>query len=284
MLTVMAMAINPKREKIRHMRQVFLWEATPPFSDPSDDFRPFIEPFPIDADSPRGAVIVCPGGGYEHRSSSYEGRDVCRVFNKAGLHSVLLEYRVRPHRYPAGLLDLARAVAIVRENSEKWNIDPNKIAVLGFSAGGHLAASLGIYYDEASAIVKKQIPSHSSSRPDALILCYPVLTSGKYANQGSFKNLLGVDISEELLKKMSLELNVHKDVPPVFLWHTADDQVVPVENSLHFAEELSKLKIPFEMHIYPKGRHGLGLATNDRHMGTWSSLCCEWLQSQGYIQ
>jgi acetyl esterase/lipase len=217
---------------------------------------------------------------------SYEGRDVCNRFNELGIHSFMLEYRVAPNRHPAPLLDVAEAIKIIRRNAEKWNVKPDKIAVLGFSAGGHLAASACVHYTLAESLVPEG-KDKISARPDAGILCYPVLSSGEFGHGGSLKNLLGENSSDEMMKKMSLELNVHKNMPPIFLWHTANDQSVPVENSLLFAEALSSEKIPFELHVYPDGPHGMGMAdgtgtSTDPHVATWVNLCFDWLRKMEF--
>lgn len=265
--------------------KIMLWTEAMPFAENGDGFQPYMESFLLETSKPLGAVIVLPGGGYSIKMTSYEGRDVCRRFNELGFHSFMLEYRVAPNRHPAPLVDVAEAVKIVRRNAEKWNVKADKIAVLGFSAGGHLAASACVHYALAESLIPAE--DKTSARPDAGILCYPVLSSGKFGHIGSFKNLLGENSSDDLMKKMSLELNVHKDMPPVFLWHTANDQTVPVENSLLMAGALSSEKIPFELHVYPNGPHGMGMADEtvacaDPHVATWVNLCSDWLKKMEF--
>ena len=262
---------------------LWLWEGRAPGSSAADDFRPYLELFPVATDEPRGAVLVCPGGGYGSRAE-HEGGVIARRFNEDGFHAFVVHYRVAPHRHPAPLFDVARAIRIIRHNAEEWKVEPSKIAVCGFSAGGHLTASLGVHFDEApvEGSTPDKLPSTLSGRPDALILCYPVISSSAFAHQGSFENLLGAESSPGLRQKMSLELQVTPETPPAFLWHTFDDAAVPVENSLLFAQALRGQSIPFEMHIYPTGRHGLGLAEEDAHVATWIPLCCEWLRSMGW--
>ncbi|MCX6983906.1 MAG: alpha/beta hydrolase [Lentisphaerae bacterium] len=262
-------------------KKIMLWPDTAPFSEDGDGFQPYMESFLLKTPTPAGAVIVLPGGGYAGKMISYEGRDVCARFNKEGFHSLMLEYRVAPNRYPAPLVDVAEAVRVVRRNAEKWKVKPDKIAVLGFSAGGHLAASACVHYCLAESLVPDK-KNKVSARPDAGILCYPSISSEKFGNAGSFKNLLGENPSDGLMKKMSLELNVHQNAPPVFLWHTANDEVVPVENSLLFAEALSLHKIPFELHVYPDGPHGMGMGGADPHVATWVNLCVEWLKKMSF--
>ncbi|OGV41148.1 MAG: hypothetical protein A2X48_11865 [Lentisphaerae bacterium GWF2_49_21] len=258
-----------------------LWPDGAPFSDNGDGYQPFIERFTVETDKPVGAVIVMPGGGYQKKMVTYEGRDICQRFNQAGLHSFMLDYRVAPNHHPAPMLDAAEAVRIVRRNAEKWNIRPDKIAVLGFSAGGHLAGTLCVHYQWAESILPAK--DGISSRPDAGILCYAVLTTRNFGHPASFKNLLGENPSAEDLEKMSLEVNVHGKMPPVFLWHTATDALVPVENSLFFAEAMSREKVPFELHVYPEGPHGMGLALNDLSVSSWPDLCVRWLKKNAFL-
>lgn len=275
------MSVLPIEKHMNTPEKIMLWPGAAPFSEDGDGFQPYMESFLLKTQTPAGAVIVLPGGGYAGKMISYEGRDVCARFNKEGFHSFMLEYRVAPNRYPAPLVDVAETVRVVRRNAAKWKIKPDKIAVLGFSAGGHLAASACVHYGLAESLVPDK-ENNVSARPDAGILCYPVISSEKFGHAGSFKNLLGENPSDELMKKISLELNVHQNAPPVFLWHTANDEAVPVENSLLFAEALSLHKVPFELHVYPDGPHGMGMGGNDPHVATWVDLCVEWLKKMSF--
>lgn len=234
----------------------------------------------LPGETARGAVVVVPGGGYAGRAD-HERTPIARFFNEAGFHAFVLDYRVSPHRHPAPLSDAARAVRIVRARAQEWRVKPDKIAVLGFSAGGHLTASLGVFFDSADAAAGDPV-ARQSSRPDALVLCYPVISSAEFGHRGSFDNLLGPDAGEAEREKMSLEKHVRPDTPPTFLWSTSDDAVVPVENSLAFASALREKGIPFELHVYPRGPHGMGLSPNDPHVATWASLCAEWLRGMGW--
>ncbi|GMQ60595.1 alpha/beta hydrolase [Vallitalea sediminicola] len=262
-----------------------LWEKEE-YKSKNNDFVPTLDTYILDGNKKRGTVLICPGGGYAF-TSEREAEPIALKFNGAGFHAFILHYSVAPNRHPQPLLDVSRAMCIIRENSEKWNIHTDKIAVCGFSAGGHLVASLGVHWDKdyinnASGIIKGQ------NYPNALILNYPVITSGELAHRGSFDNLLGKEPSEELLYEMSLENQVNKNTPPTFLWHTVEDEGVPMENSLLFAQALRKNDIPFELHLYPQGPHGLSLATEETrsegmnnypHVATWIKLCIEWLMS-----
>lgn len=202
------------------------------------------------------AVIICPGGGYEFVSPR-EAAPVAQAFNAKGIHAFVLDYSVKTVRFPGALLELSKSVAYVREHAEEWNIDPNRIAVCGFSAGGHLAASLGVYWKEL--YLRRALGyDREEHRPNALILSYPVI-SGKKAlvHEGSRFHLMGEEDPDDLF---SLEDYVSEATPPTFLWHTADDTCVPVGNSLAFAAALTRQKILYELHVYPYGEHGLSLA------------------------
>jgi acetyl esterase/lipase len=257
-----------------------LWEGTPPAMKIDDGFRPALTTCLLKTEVPLGAVIVVPGGGYAGRAE-HEKWPIADFFNKAGLHAFVLDYRVSPHRHPEPLMDAQRAIRMVRQKAAEWKVKPDKIAILGFSAGGHLTASSGVFFEAGKSDSPDPV-ERVSSRPDALVLCYPVISSKDFGHRGSFENLLGKEASETELAKMSLEDQVRDDTPPTFLWSTANDTAVPVENSFQFARSLRKKEIPFEMHIYPDGPHGLGLAQADPHVATWTPLCVEWLRGMGW--
>lgn len=219
----------------------------------------------------RPAVIICPGGGYSG-TCDREAEPVAVRFAALGFHSFVLRYSCIPHRYPTALLELAAAVAKVRAHADEWHVDPKRIFVLGFSAGGHLAASLGVGWNQEPV---SRLPWDTQQmRPDGMILCYPVITSGRFANRGSFDNLLGAEATPAMLESVSLEKRVSADTVPAFIWHTCDDGCVPVENALMMAAALQEYKIPLELHIYPHGEHGLSLA-NDQ-AGRDVPACQEW--------
>ena len=261
-------------------QSIMLWPEEPPMSSPEDSFRPWLDSYLLKTDAPRGAVIVFPGGGYGGRAP-HEGDPIAVAFNEAGLHAFVVQYRVAPHRHPAPLMDAARAVRIVRHRTAEWNVDTAHIAICGFSAGGHLSAALGVHSAECGPGVDDEI-GRADCRPDALILAYPVISSEAFVHEGSIENLLGPDAPDGVRREMSLELHVSEATPPAFLWHTAEDGGVPVENSLLFAQALSKHHVPFELHVYPHGCHGLGLAPDLPHVATWLGLCCEWLRGMGW--
>jgi acetyl esterase/lipase len=259
--------------------KIALWPGATPGAA-VDDFKPTLTKFLLPGDEARGAVIVAPGGGYGGQAA-HEGEPVARFFNEQGYHAFVLLYRVTPHRNPEPLMDAARAVRLVRANAADWKVKPDKIAVLGFSAGGHLMGSLAVFFDGGDAASDDPV-ARISSRPDAAVLCYPVISSGKFAHVGSFENLLGKESTPEQRETMSLEKHVRPDTPPTFLWSTSDDSGVPVENSLLFAMALREKGIPFEMHVFPHGPHGLGLAPKDPVVSQWAPLCAQWLKGMGW--
>jgi len=245
------------------------------------DDIPTLTPF-IPKDKVNGsAVIVCPGGGYQHLAD-HEGRPVAEWLNSIGITAFVLKYRIGPkYHHPAPLQDAARAVRLVRARASEWKIDPKRIAVLGFSAGGHVASSIGTHFDSGQPGAADVI-DRVSSRPDLLVLIYPVITMGEFTHEGSRKQLLGDNPTADMVKLMSNEEQVTKETPPTFLVHTANDAAVPVENSLRFAEALRKMGVPFELHVYERGKHGFGLAPDDPILSTWPSRAAAWLHLQGF--
>jgi acetyl esterase/lipase len=204
----------------------------------------------------------------------------------ASVSGFVLKYRLGSagYRHPIMLGDAARALRTVRANAKRWKIDPDKIGIMGSSAGGHLASTLLTHYDAGDPQAADPI-DRVSSRPSLGVLCYPVISMGEFTHRGSKRNLLGDKPAVELVKLLSNELQVTADTPPTFLWHTAADKGVPVENSLQFAAALRKAGVPFALHIYQKGRHGLGLADKPPFKNThpWAGNLVFWLKAQGFI-
>ena len=227
-----------------------------------------------------GGIIVCPGGGYQRRAD-HEGEPVAKWLNSLGINAFVLDYRVSPAKHPAPLADAQRAIRFVRHHAEEWSLDKDKIGILGFSAGGHLAASLSNLADYP-AYEKMDVIDEESSKPDLSILCYPVISMLEYSHEGSVISLLGEQAQDKERQLLSHHRNVSKETPPTFLWHTADDQAVPAENSIMYAQALSKAQIPYELHIFQQGRHGLGLAQEEKEVAQWTDLCASWLRKQGY--
>ena len=222
--------------------------------DSSDIYmETFIITDPLGIKRKRPVIVICPGGGYNY-CSEREAEPVALNFNAAGYHAVVVHYSVNA-LFPDALCDLSKAVVTVRENAKEWNVDEDKIILCGFSAGGHLAASLGVFWDKEDCIKRKD----EKNKPNGMILSYPVITSGEKAHRGSVDTISGKD--KELLEKVSLENRVTKTTPPTFIWHTYSDELVPVENTIYFINALAKENVKFEAHIYPDGVHGLSLAT-----------------------
>lgn len=228
----------------------------------------------------RPCVLIFPGGGYNHLAAQKEGESYALQMCAMGYQAAVLEYSVAPATYPTQILEVARAIKILRDHAKEWGIDPNKIFVCGSSAGGHLAASYGCLWHEDFVAEAMGITDKEVLRPNGMILCYPVITSGEKAHRGSFVTLCG-DRYDELVEKLSIEKIVNEYTPKAFIWHTFADMSVPVENALLLAKALGEHKIPYELHIYPVGKHGLGLAdwTTQNDMGTGTEPQCQsWIK------
>jgi len=270
-------------------RAFALWpQGAPGALGKEDKDVPTLTPYlpePIKATG--AAMVICPGGGYGGLAP-YEGGDYARFLNEQGIAGFVLKYRLGSsgYRHPAMLQDAARAVRTVRARAAEWSLDPKRIGIMGSSAGGHLASTLLTHFDSGQPNDPDPI-ERQSSRPDLGVLCYPVITMGEFTHQGSKKNLLGQNPSPELVRNLSNELQVTKETPPTFIWHTWEDTVVPVENSLQFAEALRKAGVPFDLHIYQKGGHGLALGTKEwdpEHRHPWTRDCVYWLGVQGFTK
>jgi acetyl esterase/lipase len=232
---------------------------------------------PASPASTNPAVVVCPGGGYSALAMDHEGKQIAEWLNTRGVAAFVLKYRLGPrYRHPAMLDDVQQAIRLVRSRAKEFGVAPDRIGVWGFSAGGHLASSAATHFETVNGI---------SSRPDFAILAYPVitLTEEQYVHKGSRKNLLGDAPDPKLVELMSSELQVTPQTPPVFLFHTNGDMGVPPENSVLFYLALRKAGVPAEMHIFEKGRHGLGLAQSDPALKLWPTLLENWFRTRGIL-
>ena len=228
---------------------------------------------------PTAALVILPGGGYGGLAMDHEGHQIARWANQLGMSAFICDYRHRGKGYghPHPMLDAQRLVRTVRSQAVDWNVDPERIGVIGFSAGGHLCSTLLTHFDGGQANATDPI-DRASSRPDYGILCYPVIDfDAMHTHKGSQKNLLGDNPDAALVKSLSNSTQVTSATPPTFLWHTAEDKVVPIENSLRFYSALSTVGVLSELHCFPQGRHGLGLAAQTPGASQWPELCRQWL-------
>jgi acetyl esterase/lipase len=266
-----------------------LWSDGAPGALGKDDKDiPTLTPYlPESGKAIGAAMVICPGGGYGGLAN-HEGEHYARFLNENGIAGFVLKYRLGSagYRHPRMLQDAARSVRTVRARAAEWSVDPKRIGIMGSSAGGHLASTLLTHFDAGKPDDVDPI-ERVSSRPDLGILCYPVITMGQFTHQGSKNNLLGKDPSPELVQELSNELRVTKDTPPCFIWHTWEDGGVSVENSLQFAEALRRAGVRFDLHVYEKGPHGIGLGTAQwdparRH--PWTQDCLFWLKGKGFLR
>jgi acetyl esterase/lipase len=261
------------------MNDILLWPEEAPLAkggEPAD--RPSITPYLLETGQRNACIIVCPGGGYNHLAEPKEGETIARWLNEIGLSAVVLHYRVAPYRHPCPLMDAQRTIRLLRARAQEWSIDRNRIGILGFSAGGHLSATAGTRYDAGVPDAADPI-ERESSRPDLMVLCYAGISMSEFPHN---PYLLGEHAADELRHELSNEKHVTPHTPPAFLWMTADDAKVPVQHNLLFAAALAEHKVPFEMHIFGEGRHGLGIAKDHPSVGQWTELCRVWLKKQGF--
>jgi len=270
------------------LKPIPLWPGGAPGAlGSSTNDIPTLTPYLPDGTNASGAaMVICPGGAYA-RLAPHEGNDYALWLNQHGVACFVLKYRLGSsgYRHPVMLNDAARAVRWVRAHAEEFKVDAHRVGIMGSSAGGHLAATLVTHFDAGQAKDKDPV-EQESSRPDLGILCYAVITMGPETHGGSKENLLGKNPSPELEKLLSNELQVTTNTPPCFLWTTFEDKAVPMENTLMFAEALRKNRVPFDLHVYQKGRHGLGL--NDKapfaNPHPWANDCLFWLKVQGFVK
>ena len=255
--------------------KIYLWKEDAPYTQFSPlQAQPSVTEYAVPGS--RGAVVVVPGGGYCMKAD-HEGAPIAEMLNQAGVSAYVLDYRVKPCHMLAPLADAKRAIRLVR------SMGYEKVAILGFSAGGHLTCTAATLYDAGNPDAADPL-ERLSSRPDAFIPCYAVVSFGAFTHRGSRESLLGQENADnwELVRKFSNELHITPDTPEAFIWHTAADQAVPVENSLNLALALSAQGVPYEMHIFPHGRHGLGLAEEYEDVKQWTALLQKWLVLRNY--
>lgn len=258
------------------MKTIELWETVPGFVE--GHHHPVLEYYKSDAKRGNGTVIILPGGGYCNRAA-HEGDGYAIFLNSLGLDCFVLQYRVAPTRFPYPLLDARRAVRYVRANAEQYGIDPDKIAIMGSSAGGHLALMTALYKDRLDGEGYDGIDDVSHI-PNAQILCYPVTDFDSH--NGSYKNLLG-EKCESMMEAVNPIEIADNDAPPAFIWHTEPDATVKIESTLKYVSRLHSLDVRCELHVYPDGRHGLGLAKDNPVVSRWASDLQFWLHMMGYI-
>ena len=262
-----------------------LWEQGAPGAlGQADEDKPTITLYKANGTGVRTAVIVAPGGAYAHLAMNHEGRQVANWLNALGVTAFVLKYRLGPrYHHPIELGDAQRAIRLVRSRAQEFGIAPDRLGMMGFSAGGHLASTAGTHFDNGNSSAADPI-DRASSRPDFLILGYPVITmQGPYAHSGSVRNLLGDHPDPKLLEELSNELHVTSQTPPTFLFTTSEDKTVPAENSVDFYLALHKAGVPAELHVFEKGPHGVGLDLSDPALGEWPTLLANWLRERGLV-
>jgi acetyl esterase/lipase len=263
-----------------------LWpDGAPGALGNSDADRPTITPYLVPAGHGTGtAVVVCPGGGYVNLAMDHEGDQIARWLNSIGVTAFVLKYRLGPrYRHPIELGDAQRAIRTVRAKAGQFRVMPDRVGIMGFSAGGHLASTAATHFDAGNPAATDAI-ERVGSRPDFAVLCYPVISfTTPYTHRGSMRALLGDNPDPKLAESLSNELQVTPQTPPTFLFHTNSDTVVPPENSMLFYMALRKAGVPAEIHIYANGPHGVGLAPTDEALSTWPARLADWLRGRGLL-
>jgi len=263
-----------------------LWPGRAPgaLGDVPEDIPTLTIYMPPNTTGPMTAVIVAPGGGYRALSMNKEGRIPATYLNSLGIAAFVLKYRLGPkYRHPIELGDMQRAIRTVRSRAAEWHIAPDKIGVMGFSAGGHLASTASTSFDRGST-TPIDVIDRASSRPDFAVLGYPVITlSEAWTHQGSRTMLLGEKADVDLARRLSTDTRVSAETPPTFLFHTNADTAVPVENSIYYFLALRKAGVPAEMHIFKDGAHGAGMPMNDAALSEWPKVLANWMRASGLL-
>ena len=287
LLAAHAAGAQPRPIVARAQSAIPLWASGAPGamgSKPED--QPLMTPYlPPEGRANGTAVVIFPGGGYQHLSMEKEGSDVANWLASNGVTAFVVRYRLGPvYHHPVMLGDAQRAIRIVRTRATEWSVDPRRVGVIGFSAGGHLASTTGTHFD-AGAPGSGDAIERAGSRPDFMLLLYPVISMrDSVAHRGSRTNLLGNEPSAELVKLLSHERQVTRETPPTFIVHSTDDKTVPVENALLFYQALRTAGVQSEMHVFEYGGHGFGLAPADAVLGAWTTLCESWMRRHGWIR
>jgi acetyl esterase/lipase len=291
--SIIAMTLNAavaSQEATVPPKVLLLWpQGAPGAQGDTDADKPTLTIYLPPKDKATGtAVVICPGGGYGMLAIDYEGYDIAQWLNSLGVAGFVLKYRHNGtgYKYPAPLQDAQRAISIVRSHAKEWNLNPYRIGIMGFSAGGHLASTVGTHFKKCVYEAKDYI-GQVNCRPDFMILAYPVISFVEpFTHYGSRKNLLGDNPDKNLVESLSNEKQVTSETPPTFLVHGSDDTVVPVENSIYFYLALRKAGIPAEMHIYEHGPHGFGLGKEQGAHGAvsgWPDRCVDWMRGLGLL-
>lgn len=274
------------RDPTAEPQTILLWEnGAPGALGQGDDDKPTLTVYrPWGHNLTGTSVIVAPGGSYGFLAANHEGRQVANWFNAMGVTAFVLKYRLGPrYHHPIELEDAQRAIRLVRSRAREFEVLPDRLGMMGFSAGGHLASTAATHFDSGNPAAANAI-DHVSSRPDFVILGYPVITfAAPYAHGGSAKHLLGENPDPKLVQELSNELHVTPQTPPTFLFTTSEDNVVPAENSVSFYLALHKAGVPAELHIFEKGAHGVGLDLGDPALSEWPVLLANWLRDRGLL-
>jgi len=284
---ILSQAQTPPQTPAQTETSIPLWPAGAPgaHGQTSNDIPTLTVYLPPAGQATGAAMLICPGGGYSHLAA-HEGKDYALWLAQHGITSFVLRSRLGSagYHHPTMLLDVSRGMRWVRAHAAEYQVDPHRIGVMGSSAGGHLASTLLTHFD-AGDTNSTDVIERQSSRPDLGILCYAVITMGEYTHKGSRQNLLGNNPSPELVKLLSNELQVTTNTPPCFLWTTYEDKTVPMENTMLFASALRAHHVPFALHIYEKGGHGMGLADKPpfAHPHPWAADCLFWLKENGFL-
>ena len=289
-ITALMFTVTIPAAKAADSHQVeLLWpDGAPGAKGTADGDKPSLTIYLPDKEKATGAaVVIFPGGGYGHLAMDHEGHQIAQWLNSIGVAGFIVKYRHRNsgagYGHPAPIQDAQRAIRMVRSRAKEWGVDPGRIGIIGFSAGGHLASTAGTHFNTRYSEPVDEI-DRSSARPDFMILMYPVISFTEwYTHKGSMVNLLGKNPDKDLMESFSNEKQVTPETPPTFLVHADDDKVVPSENSVAFYLALRKAKVPAEMHIYEKGGHGFGPGVGKGACSTWMALCANWMKGRGLL-